>query len=70
MERGEFGEDEEQRFEAQAVPWTADMITDAPTVSITSPGTMLHKTKPREGLLSIERSSQSGALKMHNCTAA
>lgn len=31
--------DEEQRFEAKAVPRTADRITDAPTVSITSPNT-------------------------------
>lgn len=40
--------DEEQRFEARDVLWTADRITDAPVVSITSPSTILYRTKSRE----------------------
>lgn len=52
--------DEEQRFEAKAVPWTAGRITDVPAVSITSPSTGLHGTEPRERLQSLVKEAFKG----------
>jgi len=42
-----YGGNEELRFEAKVVPWTARRISDVPVVSITLPRTTLDRKESR-----------------------